>query len=541
MIVLDLSPPLLAIWIPLIGAFLIALAGRWPNLREGVTLTTAAALLYTVAGIVPKVLSPDFWAAYAKAPPLRLIEVLPGLFLELKVEPLGMLFALIAGSLWVLNSLYSIGYMRGNHEHHQTRFYVCFALAISSVMGLAFAGNLLTLFVFYEMLTLTTYPLVAHKGTAEALRSARTYLGILVTTSVCFLLAGVIATYAITGDMSFKPGGVFVKALASGEMTGPTLGVLFLLYMYGIGKAALMPVHRWLPAAMVAPTPVSALLHAVAVVKAGVFTVVKVIVYTFGPLTLVKYGQGTWLIFMAGATILIASFIALFQDNLKRRLAYSTVSQLSYVIIAAALLSPISLTAATLHIAAHAFGKITLFFAAGSIYTAAHKTEISQLDGIGRKMPFTMGAFTIGALSMIGLPPTAGFISKWYLLTAAWETEFTFVVIVVVLSTLLNAGYFLPIVYRAFFRPAPPRRRDHGPFGEDPRRTAGLNSADGLFGDEHDAQSTHGHGHAHDHHGEAPWPIVVALCCTAAATVVFFFYGDLAIDLAAQLRKGLLP
>ena len=400
---------------------------------------------------------------------------------------------------------------------------------MSVLMGLAFAGNLFTLFVFYEMLTLTTYPLVAHKGTAEALRSARTYLGILVVTSVCFLLAGIIATYAYTGDLSFKPGGVFTKALASGAMSAPVLGTLFLLYMYGIGKAALMPMHRWLPAAMVAPTPVSALLHAVAVVKAGVFTVLKVIVYTFGPLTLIKYNQGSWLIYMAGATILIASFIALFQDNLKRRLAYSTVSQLSYVIIAAALLSPISIMAAALHIAAHAFGKITLFFAAGSIYTAAHKTEVSQLDGIGRRMPFTMAAFTIGALSMIGLPPTAGFISKWYLLTAAWETDYHLVVGIVILSTLLNAAYFLPIVYRAFFRAAPRHELHHA-----------QSSADGMFGDETHPDAAHAHGDHHADHGEAPWPAVVALSCTALATVVFFFYSDLAIDLAHQLQKGLL-
>ena len=529
-VMLDLSPPLLAIYIPLVGAFLIALCGRWHNLRKGVTFATAIALLYTVIGIVPKVLAPNFWALYAKAPPLRIAEVVPGVFLELKVEPLGMLFALIAGSLWILNSLYSLGYMRGNQEHHQTRFYVCFALAISSVMGLAFAGNLFTLFVFYEMLTLTTYPLVAHKGTPEALRSARTYLGILVTTSVCFLLAGIIATYAYTGELAFKQGGVFTKALASGAISVPVLGTLFVLYMYGIGKAALMPMHRWLPAAMVAPTPVSALLHAVAVVKAGVFTVVKVIVYTFGPLTLLSADVGHWLIYVAGATILIASFIALFQDNLKRRLAYSTISQLSYIIMAAALLSPLSIMAAALHIAAHALGKITLFFAAGSIYTAAHKTEISQLDGIGRRMPFTMACFTIGTLSMIGLPPTAGFVSKWYLLGAAWQTESTFVVAVIILSTLLNAGYFLPIVYRAWFR-APPVARRHEDHGH-------CDAADGMFGDAEDHSHAHGH---HGEHGEAPWPMVLALCCTAAATIAFFFYADPAIDLAVQLRKGLLP
>lgn len=530
MIQIDLSPPLLAVYLPLLGALLISLAGRFPNLRELVTLATAGTLLWVVAGMVPGVLADGFWASYASAPPTRIAEVLPGVWLELKVEPLGMLFALIASSLWILNSLYSIGYMRGNHEKNQTRFYVCFALAIASVMGLAFAGNLFTLFVFYEALTLTTYPLVAHKGTAEAIRSARTYLGILVVTSVCLLLAGILGTWVYTGDMTFRPGGVFTRALADGSLTAPVFGILFILYMYGVGKAALMPMHRWLPAAMVAPTPVSALLHAVAVVKAGVFTVLKVILYVFGPAALVHYGVGSWLIYVAGATIVLASCIALFQDNLKRRLAYSTVSQLSYVIIAAALLSPLSIAAAALHIAAHAFGKITLFFAAGSIYTAAHKTEVSQLDGIGRRMPVTMAAFTIGSLSMIGLPPTAGFVSKWYLLQATWETDAPFVLVVVVLSTLLNAAYFLPIVYRAFFVAEP--KRDIIPH---------LSSADGQFGDDVDEpHSHHGHApHAAPDHGEAPWPIVVALACTATATIAFFFYSDLAIGLAAQLRSGL--
>jgi multicomponent Na+:H+ antiporter subunit D len=274
--------------------------------------------------------------------------------------------------------------------------------------------------------------------------------------------------------------------------------------MFGIGKAALMPIHRWLPAAMVAPTPVSALLHAVAVVKAGVFTVVKVIVYIFGVDTLAQTAEAHWLIYIAGATILIASLIALRQDNLKRRLAYSTISQLSYVIMAAAILTPISVMAAALHIAAHAMGKITLFFAAGSIYTAAHKTEISQLNGIGRKMPWTMAAFGIAALSMIGVPPAAGFLSKWYMLQGAWEVGQYFAIGVIMLSTLLNAAYFLPIVYAAFLR-AP------------------------------DKDSDDGHDGRHHDHGEAPLPIVIALTITAAGTVVLFFAPGPALDLARQL------
>jgi multicomponent Na+:H+ antiporter subunit D len=276
------------------------------------------------------------------------------------------------------------------------------------------------------------------------------------------------------------------------------VAILLALFMFGIGKAALMPFHRWLPAAMVAPTPVSALLHAVAVVKAGVFSVVKVVVYVFGLDQLA--GATDWLVAIAGFTIVSASVVALNADNLKRRLAYSTVSQLSYVILAVAILAPLSVVGAALHIAAHAFGKITLFFAAGSIYTAAHKTEVSQLDGIGRRMPWTMTAFAIGALSMIGLPPAAGFVSKWYLVSGAISQEAWFALGVVLVSTLLNAGYFLPIVYRAFFKPL---------------------SAEAV---------------AHPH-GEAPLPIVIALTFTAAGTLALFFFPDVPLALAQQLVK----
>jgi multicomponent Na+:H+ antiporter subunit D len=289
--------------------------------------------------------------------------------------------------------------------------------------------------------------------------------------------------------------------------------------MFGIGKAALMPFHRWLPAAMVAPTPVSALLHAVAVVKAGVFSVVKVIVYVFGIDTLA--GASEWLVWVAGFTIIAASVVALRSDNLKRRLAYSTVSQLSYVVLAAALLAPLSLIGAVLHVAAHAVGKITLFFAAGAIYTAAHKTEVSELDGIGRRMPWTMGAFAIASLSMIGLPPAVGFVSKWYILSGAFAAGHWAAVAVIVASTLLNAGYFLPIVYRAFFvapRAAPAASGEHD----------GGHAANGRHG-EHGA-----HGHADAPHGEAPLPMVVALTATAAATVALFFVPDVPLALAHQ-------
>ncbi|MGH6692671.1 MAG: proton-conducting transporter membrane subunit, partial [Gammaproteobacteria bacterium] len=422
-------------------------------------------------------------------PALVLGEVFPGLPLAFELEPLGLLFALIASGLWFVSGVYSIGYMRGNGEPHQTRFYVCFALAIASAIGVAFAGNLLTLYLFYEALTLVTYPLVTHHGDDAARRGGRTYLALLLGSSILFLLPAMAVTWWVGGTLDFTPGGIL-----AGKVTGGAAAGLLALYAFGIGKAALMPLHRWLPAAMVAPTPVSALLHAVAVVKAGVFSIVKVVVYVFG----IDFGAAAfaWLPWVAGFTIIAASIVALRADNLKRRLAYSTVSQLAYVVLAAAILTPLSLAGAVLHIAAHALGKITLFFAAGAVYTAAHKTEVSQLDGVGRRMPWTFAAFGIGALSMIGLPPAAGFVSKWYMVSGALAAQHWGALVVIAASTLLNAGYFLPIVYRAFF-------------------------AEGKPGD--------------PDHGEAPWPMVAALAATAALTIAMFFWADVPLALARAL------
>ena len=485
-----MNPLALAIIAPLLGGLGVAASGRVPNIREAVTLGTSLLLAVLVWSLLPQVLAGEVIE-------LRLPEMAEGLGFAFVLEPLGMLFALVASTLWVINSIYSIGYMRGNNEKHQTRFYVCFTIAIASVMGIAFAGNLLTLFFFYEALTLSTYPLVTHKGDAKALAGGRVYIGLLLTTSVGFLLPAIIWTWSASGTMDFASGGILAGALSGGAV-----GFLLFLYMVGIGKAALMPVHYWLPAAMVAPTPVSALLHAVAVVKAGVFTVVKVVVYVFGVDLLAGEASAAWLIYAAGFTIIIASLIALRQDNLKKRLAFSTVSQLSYVILAVALFVPAGIFAAALHIAAHAVGKITLFFAAGSIYTAAHKTEISELDGIGRRMPVTMTAFAIGSLAMIGLPLTGGFISKWYLVMGTLEVQNLFALAVIIISTLLNAAYFLPIVYRAFFRVAP--------------------AAEAV------AESP----------GEAHLPIVLALSATAFLTIVIFFAHAPLLELAEALLRG---
>lgn len=477
--------------VPLLGALLVALLGRTPNLREAASLATAALLAVVVLNLLAGVLD-------GARPGLTIIAVLPGIDLAFALEPLGMLFATVASLLWLVNTLYSIGYMRGNREPRQTVFFVCFALAIAATMGICLAGNLFTLFVFYELLTLTTVPLVMHKADDGAVRAGRVYVGILMGSSVLLLLSAIVWTYVATGTLEFRPGGIL-----AGSLAGLPLAALLAMYVYGIGKAAVMPMHRWLPAAMVAPTPVSALLHAVAVVKAGVFTVVKVIVYVFGIELLAATPEAHWLVYVAGTSVLLASVIAMRQDNLKRRLAYSTISQLSYVVMAAAMFTPLAILAAVMHIAAHAFGKITLFFVAGSIYTAAHKTEVSQLAGIGRRMPWTMGAFTVGAFSMIGLPLTVGFLSKWYMLQAAVELEQVFVLAVLFLSTILNAAYFIPIVYTAF------------------------------LGKPDDARNKADAGHSDDTgHGEAPWPIVLALLLTATAAVALFFIPDVPLELA---------
>ena len=429
----------LALALPLAAVVLTGVFAKWANLREMCTLVIGGALFWTVASLTPQV------AAGAR-PAVSLFEVIPGLPIAFELEPLGMLFALVASGLWIVTTCYSIGYMRAHNEDHQTRFYACFAIAIFSALGTAMAQNLLTLFVFYEILTLSTYPLVTHHGDEKARQGGRTYLGILLFTSVAFLLLAVAWTWNVAGTLDFRPGGILKDKASDGH-----LFALLMLFAFGTGKAALMPFHRWLPAAMVAPTPVSALLHAVAVVKVGVFTVLKVAVYIFGIDLLQSTRISVPLMYVAGATILLASLVAMTKDNLKARLAYSTISQLSYIVLGAALANESGILGGGMHIAMHAFGKITLFFCAGAIYVAAHKTDISQMQGIGRTMPITTLAFLLGSLSVIGLPPFGGSWSKWYLALGAAEAQQPLLVAVLMISSLLNIAYLMPVVARGFF------------------------------------------------------------------------------------------
>ena len=488
---MDAPSPLVCLVAPLAGAVLVVVFGRWPNLREAASLASAGWLFLEVLALLPAV------EAGAR-PAAVLAAVIPEIPLAFEVEPLGMMFALVASFLWIVTTIYSIGYMRGHGESNQTRFYACFAIAIASAIGVAFAANLLTLFVFYEVLTLSTYPLVTHAGTDDARRAGRVYLGVLLGTSIAFQLFAILWVWVLAGETGFRVGGIL-----AGHASPLATGVLLALFVFGIGKAAVMPFHRWLPAAMVAPTPVSALLHAVAVVKAGVFAVLKIVVYVFGPDHLAATGGGAgWLLAVAAFTVLAGSLVAMRRDNLKARLAYSTVSQLSYIVMGALLASAWGIVGAGLHIVMHAFAKITLFFCAGAILVAHHRTEVSELDGIGRLMPITMAAFLVASLSIVGLPLVGGMWSKWYLALGTLEAGRHAALAVLMLSSLLSVAYLLPIPVRAFVK------------GNGDRSPKAWSRSEIE---------------------EAPWPCVAAIAVTAAGCLALFWFSDRWVRLMEQL------
>ena len=440
----------LTLLVPLSTAICVAVLGSFPNARETVTCIGALALIAVNVAIFH---TSDTLGQLVLARPLDDIPI------GLEHTPEGILFSLIASSLWLVTSVYAIGYMRGHAEQNQTRFYALFAVAIALVMGLAYASNLLTLFLFYELITLSTYPLVTHAGTPQAKRGGRIYLTILMGSSIAFFLPAMMITYEFGGTLRFTSGGVL-----AGNIATTWVLPLMLLFLFGISKAGVMPFHRWLPSAMVAPTPVSALLHAVAVVKAGVFSVLKVVTGIVGTGFLFESEASNILLWFPVITIVLASFIAMTKDNLKERLAYSTVSQLSYIILGIFIANEMGLLGGTLHIVTHAFGKITLFFAAGAILVATHKTNISELNGLGRYMPWTFAFFTIGALSIIGLPIFGGMWSKWFLLDAAASYSQSEIIrgamlSVLLLSSLLNIMYLLTIPANAFFKAAPDSKK----------------------------------------------------------------------------------
>ena len=484
------------IWIsmtlPLLALLMVRVFNTQPNSREACSILIAMATFAVNCVLASHVFN-------GERPRFEMFEMLPGFQLAFEVEPLGMVFALVASGLWILTTIYAIGYMRGHNETNQTRFFACFAVAIFAALAAAFSANLFTLFVAYELMTISTYPLVTHHGNEEAKRGGRVYLGILLSTSVAFFMLAIAWTWNLAGTLEFDIEGILRTPYEEGKIDQIPLAILLGLFAYGIGKAALMPFHRWLPAAMVAPTPVSALLHAVAVVKVGVFSILKVTIYIFGIDLIREVEINSWLCYVAGGTILLSSLVAMTKDNLKARLAYSTVSQLDYITLGAALATPGSVIGGGMHIVMHAVGKITLFFCAGAIYVGAHKKNISDMRGLGRAMPFTFGAFLIASISIIGLPPGGGAWSKWFLAVGTADTGHVWLLAALMISSLLNIAYLIPIPILGFMTPK----------GQEPMKFK-----------------------------EGPMMCVVPLCITAVGSIALFFAADWLYEILVPITFG---
>ncbi|MGF1548164.1 MAG: monovalent cation/H+ antiporter subunit D family protein [Thiotrichales bacterium] len=436
-------------WLPLLvvassfvpGLVIFALAESRHRLRTGLNLFGAVAKLALIGWML--------WGVVNEREYVFTHTVLPGLDLVLKADAMAMLFITLSAVLWLFTTLYAIGYLEGSP--HRSRFFGFFSLCVTATVGVAMAGNLFTFFIFYELLTLSTYPLVVHRGTEQALRAGHVYLGYTLAGGAVLLL-GTIWLYGIAGQVDFVPGGSLGGV---GPEYAGQLQIAFLLLIVGLGvKAALVPLHGWLPQAMVAPAPVSSLLHAVAVVKAGAFGIVRVVYEVYG----VEFAQSLTLLVplavAASITIIWGSLRAVFQNDLKKRLAYSTVSQVSYIVLGTALFGPIGTIGGIVHLVHQGIMKITLFFCAGNLAETLGIHKVTELDGVGRRMPWTAAAFSTAGLGMIGVPPLAGFISKWYLGLGAIAAGMPWVLAVLAISSLLNAAYFLPILYRMWFKPA---------------------------------------------------------------------------------------
>lgn len=486
------SKILIAPFIPMITALLVMVFGRRPNIREAWSITGAVLTFLAVAFLIPHILN---GASYS----YELFRIYPGISVRFRIDALGILFAGTSSCLWILAGFYCIGYMRGLNEHAQTRFYVCYAVSVGAAIGAAFSGNLFTLYLFYEIISIFTYPLVMHHQDKEGYEGGRKYIVYLMFTSKALLLPAMAIIYVQCGTLDFAAGDI-VKGIFPAESSRILVAASYFMCLFGFAKAGIMPFHNWLPSAMVAPTPVSALLHAVVVVKVGVFSICRVMLSVFGTELLTDLGLGTITCYIASFTILTGSIIALTKNNLKARLAYSTISQLSYIVLGVAMLVPEGITGGLIHIANHAFSKITLFFCAGAIFVVSGKKEISELRGIGYRMPLTMLAFGIASLSMIGAPPVSGFVSKWYLALGAMKINSVILLCVLLASSLLNAGYFVPVFYTAFFKKSDPAEQTD-------------NLEESVFAR----------------------LMIVPLCITAAASAFFGIYPDLFLKLIKLL------
>lgn len=430
-----------SIFLPFLASFLIlSLGEKRETLRDIITvftsfLTFAFVLLCTNSLLAGELVE------------MRIVSLAKNVDLYLKFDAFGAIFANLSSFLWILVSIYSFSYMRALGEHNQGRFYSMFAMAIGSALGVAYSGNVLTMYLFYEILTLSTYPLVLHEESEEAIKAGRKYLAYLLSGAGLILFA-MVYTYLENGTLDFLPGGFF-----RGDSDPVTQAIILISFFVGFGiKAAIMPFHEWLPSAMVAPTPVSALLHAVAVVKAGVFCVMRTVLFIFGPAFLLSSNLWFFLALFVSFTVIMANVLAISEDNLKRRLAFSTVNNLSVIILGSLLLTHSGVKGALLHMVYHGFMKITLFMCAGAIYVGQRKSLVSELDGVGKSLPITMFSFTVGALGLVGIPPICGFLSKWYLCLGSLERNEILFLSVFLISAILDGIYFLPIVFRSFSR-----------------------------------------------------------------------------------------
>ncbi len=449
-----------SLWLPLLvlassllpGLIIFGLAEQRVVLRT--VLNLAGALLKIVLVVVM------FWGVYHGQQYEVRLALLPQLDLVLRADALSLLFVSLSSVLWLLTTVYAIGYLEGSP--HRSRFFGFFSLCVTATVGLALAGNLITFLLFYELLTLVTYPLIMHRGTEASRRAGKIYLRYTMAGGA-LLLVGTVWLYTLTGTLEFTSQG-FLSEMA--VQHHPALVIIFILLIAGFGvKAALVPLHGWLAEAMVAPAPVSALLHAVAVVKAGAFGIMRVVYDVFGIDFAVLLGVTGPLVVLAAITIIYGSLRALFQDDLKRRLAFSTVSQVAYITLGVAIAGPIAALGGIVHLIHQGLMKITLFFCAGNLAETLGIHKVSEMNGVGRRMPWTMTAFTIGAFGMIGAPPVAGFISKWYLGMGAMAMDQNWLILVLAGSSLLNAAYFLPILHAAWFREPPESWPEERHFG----------------------------------------------------------------------------
>ncbi|QGR02726.1 cation:proton antiporter [Ehrlichia ruminantium] len=486
----NLASDFLITWpvlLPYMCAVLVLLLKKFKYSQETLSIIFSCALFYTVFNIYTKITA-DKPVLYTV-----LCEFTPKIQLILKTEPIGIIFSLLASFLWTVTTIYTISYMTHNDKGNKKQpiFYACFAASIGCTMGIAFSGNLLTLFIFYELLTISTYPLVTYYTNHESQISGRHYIGILLGTSMLLFLPAIIITYNVSGTLDFTNGGILPSSISN-----LFLFTLLSVFIYSIGKTALMPIHSWLPKAMVAPTPVSALLHAVAVVKSGIFALIKILLYVIGleKLQALFQTHHNILMYVSEITIILASFIAIKQTNLKKVLAYSTISQLSYIIMTVSLYTEYAIDISIFQMISHAFAKITLFFTAGAIYTKTGKKYLHELQGIGKSMPITMITFSIGAIAMIGIPPASTFWGKFFIISESFSQDILSVVLVLVLSTILNTIYFVPIIYNAFY--------------------ATCNAK----------------------YNEAPVPMLVATTVTTICTIILFLYPDIVFNIINHIK-----